>query len=93
MDTGNRRRGRPKGFGGAKPTATIQALDRALDVLDVLAGGDGLTLSELAGRLEQSVATMHRVLATLERRGLVEISAAGRSDDGRDQIVDVTKVG
>ncbi|MGE8130488.1 HTH-type transcriptional regulator BhcR [Methylobacterium sp. NPDC080182] len=75
MDSGNRRRGRPKGFGGAKPAATIQALDRALDVLDVLAGGDGLTLSELAGRLEQSVATMHRVLATLERRGLVEISA------------------
>lgn len=75
MDSGNRRRGRPKGFGGAKPTETIQALDRALDVLDVLAGSDGLTLSELAAKLGQSVATMHRVLATLERRAFVEISA------------------
>ncbi|GJD36848.1 HTH-type transcriptional regulator BhcR [Methylobacterium aerolatum] len=74
METGHRRRGRPKGFAGAKPASTIQALDRALDVLDVLAGGDGLTLSELAGRLDQSVATMHRVLATLERRAFVEIS-------------------
>jgi len=60
---------------GAKPAATIQALDRALDVLDALASGDGMTLSELAGRLGQSVATMHRVLATLERRSLVEMSA------------------
>ncbi|MDP4022084.1 IclR family transcriptional regulator [Methylobacterium sp. NEAU 140] len=75
MEAGNRRRGRPKGFGGAKPADTIQALDRALDVLDVLAASDGLTLSELAGRLDQSVATMHRVLATLERRAFVEISA------------------
>jgi IclR family acetate operon transcriptional repressor len=74
-EQGNRRRGRPKGFGGAKPADTIQALDRALDVLDVLAASDGLTLSEIAGRLDQSVATMHRVLATLERRALVEISA------------------
>lgn len=75
MEAGNRRRGRPKGFGGAKPTGTIQALDRALDVLEVLADGDGLTLSELAAKLGQSVATMHRVLATLERRAFVEITA------------------
>lgn len=74
-EQGNRRRGRPKGFGGAKQAGTIQALDRALDVLDALAVGEGLTLSELAGRLDQSVATMHRVLATLERRAFVEISA------------------
>lgn len=74
-----RRRGRPKGFGGAKPTDTIQALDRALDVLGFLAERDGVTLSELAVALDQSVATMHRVLSTLERRSFVEISA-GRQE-------------
>ncbi|MEE7493378.1 HTH-type transcriptional regulator BhcR [Methylobacterium oryzae] len=75
MEPGFRRRGRPKGMGGSKPAETIQALDRALDVLDLLAAGDGLTLSEIAGRLDQSVATMHRVLATLERRAFVEIGS------------------
>lgn len=79
MNVGARRRGRPKAFGGAKPAATIQALDRAFDVLAAVAVRDGLTLSELAATLGQSVATMHRVLATLERRGLVEVSA-GRQE-------------
>lgn len=75
MELSNRRRGRPKGFAGLKPAATIQALDRALDVLTVLAAHEGITLSELAAKLDQSVATMYRVLSTLERRGFVEISA------------------
>lgn len=75
MEFSNRRRGRPKGFGGPKQGGTIQALDRALDVLDALAGGEGMTLSKLATNLDQSVATMYRVLTTLERRAFVEISA------------------
>ncbi len=69
-----RRRGRPKAFNGPQTQNTIQALDRALDVLDALATPEGKTLSELAGQLGQSAATMHRVLATLERREFVEIS-------------------
>ncbi len=75
MELSNRRRGRPKGFAGPKPANTIQALDRALDVLGVLAANEGMTLSELAAKLDQSVATMYRVLSTLERRAFVEISA------------------
>ncbi|MER2268666.1 HTH-type transcriptional regulator BhcR [Methylobacterium oxalidis] len=74
MERNTRRRGRPKGFAGHKPAATIQALDRALDVLGVLAGSEGLTLTELAAKLSQSAATMHRVLSTLERRAFVEMS-------------------
>lgn len=75
LDVSKRKRGRPKGFNEAKSPTHIQALDRALSVMAVLASGEGMTLSELAGKLGQSVATMHRVLATLERRQFVEISA------------------
>lgn len=75
MQLGNRRRGRPKGAASLKPAATIRSLDRALDVLGALAGGEGVTLSGLAGRLGQSAATMYRVLNTLARRGFVEVVA------------------
>jgi IclR family acetate operon transcriptional repressor len=75
MELNNSRRGRPKGFAGLKPAVSIQALDRALDVLGALAASEGMTLSELATKLDQSVATMYRVLSTLERRAFVEISA------------------
>ena len=75
MEQMSRRRGRPKSFSGPKPGSTIQALDRALDVLGALAGGEGLTLSAIAARLDQSVATTHRVLTTLENRGFAEMSA------------------
>jgi IclR family acetate operon transcriptional repressor len=73
-----RRRGRPKAFNGPQSQNTIQALDRALDVLEALAKAEGMTLSELASQLDQSTATMHRVLATLERREFVEISTDGQ---------------
>jgi len=69
-----RRRGRPKGFNGPQSPTSIQSLDRALDVLQALATPEGMTLSELATHLNQSPATMHRVLATLEKREFVEIS-------------------
>jgi IclR family transcriptional regulator, acetate operon repressor len=74
MEPGSRRRGRPKGFSGMKPAGTIQALDRALDVLGTLAVSEGKTLTDIAHALDQSVATIYRVLSTLERRGFVEVS-------------------
>lgn len=67
-----RRRGRPKGVKTVQQTGTIQALDRALDVLEALGSHEGITLTELAEHLGQSPATMHRVLATLEHRQYVE---------------------
>lgn len=69
-----RRRGRPRGTKTLQQPPTIQALDRAIDVLEALASHEGMTLSELAAHLEQSIATMHRVLAALERRNYVESS-------------------
>ncbi|MBS7708093.1 HTH-type transcriptional regulator BhcR [Chelatococcus asaccharovorans] len=67
-----RKRGRPKGSISAKPAIGIQALDRGLDVLEALASHEGVTLTGLADYLDQSPATMHRVLATLKQRGYVE---------------------
>ncbi len=73
-----RRRGRPKGFNAPQTQNVVQSLDRALDVLEALAAPEGMTLSELAKHLDQSAATMHRVLATLERRDYVELSSDGQ---------------
>lgn len=73
-----RRRGRPKGFNDPQTQNVVQSLDRALDVLEALASPEGMTLSELAKHLGQSAATMHRVLATLERRDYVEMSPDGQ---------------
>ena len=73
MAQDSRRKGRPKNFYEKPSQPTIQALDRALDVLTALSSHAGLTLSELAAELDQSPATMHRVLATLEARDMVEM--------------------
>jgi IclR family transcriptional regulator, acetate operon repressor len=73
MEPTPRRMGRPKGFNTKDKPNTIQSLDRALDVLDALAGANGLTLTELASHLDQSPATMYRVLTTLQLREIVEM--------------------
>lgn len=73
-----RRKGRPKGFNTDPAQATIQALDRALDVLDLLSRNEGLNLSAIARELDQSPATMHRVLSTLHAREFVETSPEGQ---------------
>ncbi|CAM3505535.1 IclR family transcriptional regulator [Paracoccus nototheniae] len=67
-----RKRGRPKGGRPDQPATGIQALDRALDVMEALAAHEGITLTGLSTHLDQSPATMHRVLATLEQRRYVE---------------------
>ena len=67
-----RKRGRPRGGKADQPAASIQALDRGLDVLEALAAHEGITLTGLSTHLDQSPATMHRVLATLEHRRYVE---------------------
>jgi len=74
-NTASRSRGRPK----TKTTIELDAqnklrsLDRALDVLDLLATGEGLTLSEISLALNESPATISRVLTTFEARGILEV--------------------
>ncbi|MDK9696636.1 MAG: IclR family transcriptional regulator [Siculibacillus sp.] len=66
-------RGRPRGSGAEAPAASVQALDRALRLLEVLAGADGMTLTALAHASGLATSTVHRLLATLAAHGFVEI--------------------
>jgi IclR family transcriptional regulator, acetate operon repressor len=74
-----RTRGRPRAFHDTRPQNTIQSLDRACFILAHLAEAQGLTLTELAGRLAQSPATVYRVLVTFEAHGFVELDPAGQT--------------
>jgi IclR family acetate operon transcriptional repressor len=73
-----RTRGRPRAFDDRTDQNTIQSLDRAMLILETLAEMGAATQSALAARLDQSPATVYRVLVTLETRGVVEL-------DGTDQ--------
>lgn len=55
------------------PEYAAPALDKALDVLELLADREiGMTQSELAGALGRSSSQLFRVLQRLERRGWIE---------------------
>src|SRR4051812_8053413 len=61
------------------PAETSQTLDRGLRVLDALAGApDGLTVTELAARLEVNRTVVYRLVSTLEQRALVRRDGQGR---------------
>lgn len=79
MSQSQRQRGRPKAFQDQSEKNRIQALDRALDVMEVLAEANGQTLTEIATKLDQSPATIYRVLTTLELRGIAEIDPADQT--------------
>lgn len=73
--TETRARGRPRAFHDKTEQNTVQSLDRALGILEVLASGSGLTLTELSQAAEQSPATVYRVLTTFQSHGFVELEA------------------
>jgi DNA-binding IclR family transcriptional regulator len=61
------------------PAETSQTLDRGLRVLEVLASSsDGLTVTELATRLEVNRTVVYRLVSTLEQHALVRRDARGR---------------
>lgn len=65
-------RGRPRSFKSAQETGpSVQAIERGLAVLSVIAAADGLTLTDLAQRAGLAPSTAHRVLASLESRRFV----------------------
>lgn len=73
MTDGTKRgRGRPKAWDNKGTQNTIKSLDRALEVLVQLGEMQGGTLSEIAGALEQSPATVYRVLTTFQGRGFAD---------------------
>jgi len=67
-----RGRGRPKAWDDKAAQNTIKSLDRALEVLVQLGEMQGGTLSEIAGALDQSPATIYRVLTTFQGRGFAD---------------------
>ena len=69
-------RGRPRDWHDKTAQNTIKSLDRAMEVFEFLSEAQGKTLSVLAGDLNQSPATVYRILVTLEGRGLVEFDQA-----------------
>jgi IclR family acetate operon transcriptional repressor len=66
-----RLRGRPRATRVSEP-GSVQALDRALTILGVLAGGDGTSLSDLSQRTGLAPSSAYRLLQTLAARGFVE---------------------
>ncbi|WP_423211678.1 HTH-type transcriptional regulator BhcR [Paracoccus yeei] len=78
--TGLRKKGRPRGRAGdSGDSGGIRALDRALDILDAIAAGNGLTLTEIGQRLQMAPSTVHRVLVTLAARGVAEQDASSQA--------------
>jgi IclR family acetate operon transcriptional repressor len=76
--TGPKPRGRPKSFHDKTEQNTVQSLDRALTILRAVSEANGLSLTDLAARTEQSVPTVFRVLTTLQSHGFVEIEEPGQ---------------
>lgn len=76
--TGAKPRGRPKSFHDKTEQNTVQSLDRALTILRAVSEANGLSLTDLAARTEQSVPTVFRVLTTLQSHGFVEIEEPGQ---------------
>src|SRR5919109_4065587 len=69
-----RRRGRPRSFNAPAEPIAVQSLDRALRILAIVAEGDGLSLSEVAGRSGLPPSTAYRMLTTLASHGMVEFA-------------------
>ena len=65
-------RTKPRGASGESARYQAPALDKGLDILELLADQpDGMTQSEIARRLDRSISEIFRMLMTLERRGYV----------------------
>jgi len=69
-DKVKRARGRPRGWHDKTAQNTVKSLDRAMQVFEFLSDTQGMTLSNLASALDQSPATVYRILVTLEDLGI-----------------------
>lgn len=70
--TVSRPRGRPPG-GKSSQSTSVQSLDRALGLLEILAASNGLTLTDLALKAAMAPSTTHRLLSTLQARRFVDL--------------------
>ncbi|MET0191942.1 MAG: IclR family transcriptional regulator [Hyphomicrobiaceae bacterium] len=68
---------------GAHQSGSVQALDRGLALLGIIAQADGLSLTSIAQRAGIAASTAHRILATLKAAGFVQC------DDARGYLIGV----
>ncbi|MEO1265254.1 MAG: IclR family transcriptional regulator [Pseudomonadota bacterium] len=68
-------RGRPAAAAGPSQQPAARGLDNALALLEVIAGADGVTLSEAAQRAGVAASTAHRILTTLEAHRFLRVDA------------------
>jgi IclR family acetate operon transcriptional repressor len=73
-----RQRGRPRSFNAPADATSVQALDRGLKILAIVAEGDALSLSEVAARSGIAASTAYRMLTTLAAHGMVEFDQDGQ---------------
>lgn len=66
-----RPRGRPPSVKSNHTASSVQSLDRALALLELIAEEDGLTLTELAQRAGVPPSSAHRILGTLQAHDYV----------------------
>lgn len=68
-----RGRGRPKSLFHEPQGGTVRALDKGLTLLSELARTRGVTLTDLAERLDMPPSSTHRILATLQKQGFADL--------------------
>jgi len=61
---------------GHQQPGSVQALDRGLALLGIIAQADGLSLTSIAQRAGIAASTAHRILATLKAAGFVQCDDA-----------------
>lgn len=71
-----RARGRPKSTANDEPTITVQALDRGLNLLSVLAKESRASLTDLSLRIGMPPSSAYRLLSTLQKHGFAEFDDA-----------------
>jgi len=74
-----RPRGRPRSLFKEPQSATVQALDRGINLLEVISSNSDLSLSDLAQRVDLPSSTTHRLLATLQKRGFVQFDETAQT--------------
>ena len=73
MDTTQKRsRGRPKSDSAASSAGTVQALDRGLTLLKLLAKESRATLTDLSTKVDMPPSSAYRLLNTMQQHGFAE---------------------
>lgn len=72
-----RSRGRPRGSSTTtNEVGSVQSLDRAIALMKLVAGGAGLSLTEISQQSGLAASTAYRMLTTLQTHGMLEFNDA-----------------